>query len=50
VTVRTTFNEAKQMYLVIDAIDECSERAEILEIIEDMGYWRLDKVHRWRNI
>jgi hypothetical protein len=44
-TVHTTFNEAKPIYLVIDAIDECSERAEILEIIEEICDWMLDNLH-----
>ncbi|KAF2242108.1 ankyrin, partial [Trematosphaeria pertusa] len=44
-TLQKTLEHAEQTYLVIDALDECAERADLLETLEDMQEWRLDNFH-----
>lgn len=33
------------VYIILDALDECEDRFELLKIIEVMNQWKLDKVH-----
>jgi hypothetical protein len=34
-----------QSYLVLDALDECSERAELMQVIERMAMWQHKRLH-----
>lgn len=34
-----------ESYVILDALDECSNRAELMEIIETMARWQLENVH-----
>jgi hypothetical protein len=48
--------EFPHIYIVIDALDECSRRAELTDILETMSAWQLQNLHtlltsrRERNI
>ncbi|KAF2675916.1 ankyrin [Lentithecium fluviatile CBS 122367] len=37
-----TLEDVDQTYLVIDALDECSERSDLLDIVEKVAGWRLN--------
>ena len=37
--------EFPQSYLILDALDECADRAELLRILEQMALWQLEKMH-----
>ena len=34
-----------QAYIVLDALDECIDRAELMSTLEGIAGWRLDKLH-----
>ncbi|KAI9656998.1 MAG: hypothetical protein M1829_000355 [Trizodia sp. TS-e1964] len=34
-----------QSYLILDALDECADRAILMEILEQMSRWQLKKMH-----
>jgi hypothetical protein len=33
------------VYVVLDALDECTQRQELMDVLETMAGWRLDNVH-----
>ena len=33
------------VYLLIDALDECTDREDLLQIIEELNSWKLDNLH-----
>ena len=35
----------EHVYLLFDALDECAERDELLEVIADISSWKIDAVH-----
>jgi hypothetical protein len=37
--------EFPQSYIVLDALDECTDRAELITILERMAGWKLDESH-----
>ena len=37
--------EFPQSYLILDALDECTDRAELMRILEQMAGWQLEKIH-----
>jgi hypothetical protein len=37
--------EFPQAYLILDALDECAQRDELLDILEQMAGWQLDRMH-----
>lgn len=37
--------ELPQSYIVLDALDECTERAELMEMVETMLEWQVEKLH-----
>jgi hypothetical protein len=37
--------EFPQSYIVLDALDECTDRAELMIILERMAGWKLDESH-----
>jgi hypothetical protein len=37
--------EFPQSYLILDALDECEDRAELMKIIELMAGWQLEEMH-----
>jgi hypothetical protein len=37
--------ELSHAYIVLDALDECVGRAELIEIVEEMARWRLENSH-----
>ena len=34
-----------QSYIILDALDECANRAELMDILKSMVEWRLEKLH-----
>jgi hypothetical protein len=36
--------EFPQSYLILDALDECADRAELMRILEQMAGWQLEKM------
>jgi hypothetical protein len=37
--------EFPQSYIILDALDECTNRAELMDILESMARWRLEGLH-----
>lgn len=37
--------ELPQAYVVLDALDECAQRAELMETLEIIAGWRLQNLH-----
>jgi hypothetical protein len=37
--------EFPQSYIVLDALDECTHRTELMTILERVAEWKLDKLH-----
>jgi hypothetical protein len=44
-TMRQVIQELPETYIVVDALDECSDRPELLDVIEKMAGWRQEKLH-----
>jgi hypothetical protein len=44
-SLRTAFEGTKNAYLIIDALDECDKRAELIEVLEEILGWGLDNIH-----
>jgi hypothetical protein len=42
---RQTIQELSQVYIMLDALDECTQRAELMEILEIIAGWKLKNVH-----
>jgi hypothetical protein len=42
---RRTIQELSQVYIMLDALDECMQRAELMEILETIAGWKLKNVH-----
>jgi hypothetical protein len=40
-----TILQLPQLYLVLDALDECTERAELMRIIERVAAWKHERLH-----
>jgi hypothetical protein len=34
-----------QVYVVLDALDECTQRSELMDILEAVAGWKLDNLH-----
>jgi hypothetical protein len=37
--------QSPQSYIILDALDECGKRAELMDILESMAGWRLESLH-----
>jgi hypothetical protein len=37
--------EFPQSYIILDALDECTKRDELMDILESIAGWRLKKLH-----
>ena len=37
--------ESSQSYIILDALDECANRAELMDILETIAGWQLKKLH-----
>jgi hypothetical protein len=37
--------EFTQVYVVLDALDECTQRSELMDVLEAMVGWKLDNLH-----
>jgi hypothetical protein len=38
-------NEFNETFIILDALDECKERQELLEVIEEIAGWKIGKLH-----
>ncbi|KAF1972443.1 hypothetical protein BU23DRAFT_643610 [Bimuria novae-zelandiae CBS 107.79] len=43
--LRLIIQELLQAYVVLDALDECAQRAELMETLETIAGWRLQNLH-----
>jgi hypothetical protein len=43
--LRSTLQEFTQVYIVLDALDECIQRSDLLEMLKTVARWQLDNVH-----
>ncbi|KAI0577124.1 Ankyrin repeat protein [Pyrenophora tritici-repentis] len=43
--LRATIEQLPQVYVVLDALDECSQRDDLMEIIETVTRWDLQNMH-----
>jgi hypothetical protein len=43
--VRQTVQDFAQVYVVLDALDECTQRSELMDVLETVAGWRLDNLH-----
>jgi hypothetical protein len=34
-----------QVYVVLDALDECTQRSDLMDVLETVAGWRLDNLH-----
>jgi hypothetical protein len=44
-TLQHIVNDFHQTFIILDALDECKEREELLELIENIISWKLEKIH-----
>jgi len=44
-TMKQMIQEFPQVYIVLDALDECSDRTELTDILETIAGWHLDNLH-----
>jgi hypothetical protein len=45
VTLKVMIELHTNIYLILDALDECSQREELLEVIEAILGWKIGKLH-----
>jgi hypothetical protein len=43
--MRQAMQEFTQVYVVLDALDECTQRSELMDILEAVAGWKLDNLH-----
>ncbi|KAH8695894.1 hypothetical protein GQ44DRAFT_598393, partial [Phaeosphaeriaceae sp. PMI808] len=43
--LRLVIQELPQVYVILDALDECSQRAELMEMLETIVGWNLENLH-----
>jgi hypothetical protein len=43
--LQDTIHQFPQVYIVLDALDECIDRAKLMSILEGIAGWQLDKLH-----
>ncbi len=44
-TLKEIIGNFHQTYIILDALDECAEREELLVLIKDMAEWNIRKLH-----
>lgn len=44
-TLQHILGDFQQVFIILDALDECKEREELLGLMEDILNWKLDKLH-----
>jgi hypothetical protein len=43
--IRQAAREFTQVYLVLDALDECTQRSELMDVLEKVAGWQLNNLH-----
>jgi hypothetical protein len=44
-TLQHVLGDFHQAFIILDALDECKEREELLKLIENVVNWKLEKLH-----
>jgi hypothetical protein len=44
-TTRQTAQESTQTYVILDALNECTQRSELIDVLETVAGWQLDNLH-----
>ena len=44
-TLKEIINSSQQTYIILDALDECKERKELLLLIKEMTEWNMGKLY-----
>ncbi|KAH8727306.1 ankyrin repeat-containing domain protein [Phaeosphaeriaceae sp. PMI808] len=52
--IHKMISEFRQSYIILDALDECADRTELMDILETMTAWQLQNLHllvtsRWER-
>lgn len=42
---RQAMQEFTQVYVILDALDECTQRSELMDMLEAVAEWQLDSLH-----
>ena len=42
---RQAMQEFTQVYVILDALDECTQRSELMDMLETVARWQLDNLH-----
>ncbi|KAK1918627.1 hypothetical protein CFE70_001353 [Pyrenophora teres f. teres 0-1] len=42
---RQAMQEFTQVYVILDALDECTQRSELMDMVEAVAGWQLDNLH-----
>jgi hypothetical protein len=45
VTLKHIIGSFKQVYVVLDALDECQDREQLLALVEEIVNWKIGKLH-----
>ncbi|KAI9775606.1 MAG: hypothetical protein M1839_001007 [Geoglossum umbratile] len=43
--LQSILGDSRETYIITDALDECSEREELLELIQDINGWEIGMIH-----
>jgi hypothetical protein len=43
--IRQAMQEFTQVYIVLDALDECTQRSELMDMLKTLAGWQLDNLH-----
>jgi Cdc6-like AAA superfamily ATPase len=44
-TLQQVIHELPETYIVVDALDECNDRHELMDVIQKMARWQQEKLH-----
>jgi hypothetical protein len=44
-TLRDMLRVSEKTFIIVDALDECTNRSELLEIIDTMVAWKIERLH-----
>jgi hypothetical protein len=44
-TLKEMLGDFRQVFIILDALEECHQRGELLELLETICDWQLEKIH-----
>lgn len=44
-TLKEIIGGLERIYIILDALDECAERAELLNLMEQLKHWNIQNLH-----